>query len=275
MEMTASAPWLDISHPNYERWKRGRELSICRGRFIESLINQNKQITNSKILDLGSGEGGTSVVLSEKNSVLSLDISFIRLQRQMQNFGEVSFLQVNADARHLPLPDLFFDVIIVQDVIEHLIDIDLFIEELKRVLKPGGVIHLSTPNRNSFFNLISDPHWGLPFLSLFKRETIRNYYLNRFRKSEVNRNDIAELFSLSDLIKCFHDSFDIKLNTVFSVKALINGNKGIVWSSFHLFIVRTLKILRLDKLLLLTANDKAGLINNYFTPTFYITLTKL
>lgn len=275
MEMTASAPWLDISHPNYERWKRGRDLSIFRGRFIESLINQNKQITNKKILDLGSGEGGTAVVLSEKNSVLSLDINFIRLQRQMQNFGEVSFSQINADARHLPLPDLFFDLIIVQDVIEHLIDIDLFIEELRRVLKPGGVIYLSTPNRNSIFNLISDPHWGLPFLSLFKRETIKNYYLKRFRKSEVNRKDIAELFSLNDLIKRFHESFDIKLNTVFSVRELINGNKGIVWSSFHLLIVRILKIFRLNKLLLLAANDKAGWINNYFTPTFYITLTKL
>lgn len=274
MEMTASAPWLDISHPNYERWKRGRELSICRGRFIESLINQNNKVTNKKILDLGSGEGGTSVVMSEKNSVLSLDINLIRLQRQIQNFREINFSQINADARTLPFTDSFFDLIILQDVIEHLSEINLFINELKRVLKTDGMIYLSTPNRNSFFNLISDPHWGLPFLALFKRKTIKNYYLRIFRKSETNRKDIAELFSLKELIKVFHHAFDIKLHTVFSVKALLNGNKGIVWSDFHLFILRTLKIFRLDKLLLLAANDNTGWTNNYFTPTFYITLTK-
>ena len=64
--MKAKNPaWLDESHPNFLRWKRARELSIERGKFVRSVINQQIKTTNFNVLDLGSGEGGTSKVFSE------------------------------------------------------------------------------------------------------------------------------------------------------------------------------------------------------------------
>lgn len=274
MEINHSVPWLDNSHPNYERWKRGRDLAIERGKFVQSLIEKHFNPTNLTILDLGSGEGGTSYTLSRNNFVVSLDYSFTRLKRHSQNFDKIDHYRINSNAKLLPFASISFDLIILQDVIEHINETELLIIELNRILKPGGIIYLSTPNRFSVFNIISDPHWGMPFLSLFKRKAIKNFYLKKFRKDEIERKDIAELFSLNDLIKIFSNYFDVKLYTKFAVEELFKGNKGIVWSDFHLSLVKLTAMFKLDKLILRIVNNKLGIVNKFFTPAFFLIFKK-
>ncbi|MCK7528447.1 MAG: hypothetical protein MZV64_68205 [Ignavibacteriales bacterium] len=60
-------------------------LSIERGKFVRSVINQQIKTTNLNVLDLGSGEGGTSRVFSADNFVVSLDLSLVKLQRQISS----------------------------------------------------------------------------------------------------------------------------------------------------------------------------------------------
>jgi ubiquinone/menaquinone biosynthesis C-methylase UbiE len=265
--------WLDESHPNFLRWEIARELSIERGKFVQSIINQNIQTKGLTILDLGSGEGGTSNVFSQDNFVVSFDLSIVRLQRQ--NGSDFTSTKVNGSALQLPFADNSFDLIIIQDVIEHLTDVNDFYSEVKRVLKSNGIIYISTPNKLSIFNFISDPHFGLPLISILKRESIKKYFLKIFRKDDYNRKDIAELLSLNQIKNLFNKEFEIFFYTKFSVQELFNGNKGIVWSDFHLKIIEFCKIIKLDRVLVKIANDKFGLINKYFTPTFYIILIKL
>ena len=296
--------WLDDSHPNFLRWERARQLSIERGKFVHSIINQKVQTNKLSVLDLGSGEGGTAKVFSENNFVVSFDLSLIRLQRQNQSDiskegsclteksstkNEYRFFssfemtrsnnsnyiaKVNGSALQLPFANHSFDLIIIQDVIEHLANTNEFYFEVKRVLKTNGTIYLSTPNKFSIFNFFSDPHFGIPIISILKRESIKKYILKYFRKKDFNRNDIAQLFSLSELINLFNSEFNITLHTKFSVQELLKGNKGIVWSNFHRKLIALCKFFRLDWLLNKIANNKFGVLNKYFTPTFYITLKK-
>ena len=77
--------WLDESHPNFKRWQYARDLSIERGKFVHSIINQQIKTQNLNVLDLGSGEGGTSKVFSDNNFVVSFDLSLTRLRRQKVN----------------------------------------------------------------------------------------------------------------------------------------------------------------------------------------------
>ncbi len=271
MEVKNQNPaWLDESHPNFLRWKRARELSIERGRFVYSIVNQKISPNNLSVLDLGSGEGGTSKVFSENNFVVSLDLSLVRLQRQ--DDSSFTFPKINGSALLLPFANQSFDLIIIQDVIEHLTKATDFYSEVKRVLKNNGTIYLSTPNKYSIFNIIADPHFGLPFLSLLKRKSIKKYFLKYFRKDDYNRNDIAQLLSLDALVDLFQIDFKISLSTKFSVQELFNGNRGIVWSDFHLKLIGFCKLIKLDRLLIKMANDKFGIINKYFTPTFYCIL---
>ena len=53
----------------------------------------------------------------------------------------------------------------------------------------------------------------------------------------MTRTDIAQLFSLNEIVNLFQKDFEISLYTKFSVRELFNGNKGIVWSKFHLKLV--------------------------------------
>lgn len=320
MEVNKENPvWLNESHPNYVRWKRSRDISIERGKFVQSIVSNKINAKNLTVLDLGSGEGATANVFSENNFVVSFDLSLIRLQRQNQkvissNFkkpiglknydichfdqreksesiiGEDfslrdsfkmtnrniphSIKRVNGSALQLPFINHSFDLIIVQDVIEHLADIKDFYSEVKRVLKKNGTIYLSTPNKLSVFNFLSDPHFGLPIISMLKRESIKKYFLKYFRKDDYHRKDIAQLLSLSEILFLFQNGFEFTLYTKFSVKELFNGNKGIIWSNFHLKLLTTSKFLRINWLISKIANDKFGFINKYFTPTFYLILKR-
>ena len=176
------------------------------------------------------------------------------------------------DSEHLPFSSASFDVIIMQDVIEHLQSKRKIINSLHTLLKKNGIIYLSTPNKFSIFNVIADPHWGVPFISLLKRENIKKYFLGTFRRAETARKDIAELSSLNNLLSLFEDKFEVKLFTSHSVKELFNGNKGIVWSNFHLKLVGAANKLKIGRLISLMANDKPGLVNKLFTPTLYMIL---
>ena len=269
--MTKSIPaWLDTSHPNYTRWKRAREISEERGKFVLSILSKVIAPTGLRILDLGSGGGGTSKTLSEKNYVVSFDLSKDRLQRQVKDH----FQKVCGDSEFLPFKGKLFDVIVLQDVIEHLQDKERLIDSIHSLLNKNGIIYLSTPNKLSILNVIADPHWGVPFISLLKRESIKKYFLSVFRKTEAGRKDIAELSSLKILLSFVEDKFEVKLFTEYAVKELLKGNKGIVWSNFHLMLVGAINRLKLGKLISRMANDGFGLINKFFTPTFYFILRK-
>jgi SAM-dependent methyltransferase len=267
---TALPAWLNKDHPNYKRWKRAREISEERGKFVESIISEEIILFNLRILDLGSGEGGTAKILSEKNDVVSFDVSTERLQHQVKDH----FQKVCGDLEFLPFKTAFFDIIILQDVVEHFQDKERLIDSLHLLLKKNGIIYLSTPNKFSIFNVIADPHWGIPFISLLNRKSIRKYFLNIFRKSESARKDIAELSSLKNLLRLLEDKFEVSLFTLYAVKELFKGNKGIVWSNFHLKLVRVVNKVKIGGLITLMANDKPGLVNKFFTPTFYFILKK-
>ena len=247
------------------------KLAIQKGLFVKEIISQETGVKDLLILDLGSGEGGTSSVLLEGNKVISFDIKLNRLKEQINN----SLLKkINGDAISLPFKYNLFDLIILQDVIEHVSEIEKMLTEVLRVLKKGGYIYISTPNRYSLINILSDPHWGKPFISLLNREQIKKYFLKNFRKNELNRNDIAQLFSLNKFNLVFDGQFEKKLNTDFAVEWLVNGNDGIIWSKFHKKLLQFTKFVKADRLLLKAANRKYGFVNKYFTPTFYFLLKK-
>ncbi|MGB5849042.1 MAG: class I SAM-dependent methyltransferase [Ignavibacteriaceae bacterium] len=265
-------PWLDEKHPNYERWKRAREISIERGKFVRSIISKVCECQNLKILDVGSGEGGTSNVLSEDNIITSFDINKIRLQSQKDSIS--SFNLLCGSSSSLPFKNNSLDLIILQDVLEHLDNREKLIDNIYNLLDDNGMIYLSTPNKFSVINIIADPHWGVPLVSLFKRDNVRKYFLNYFRKSEMNRADIAELLSLKNIYELFADKFEVRLFTIHSVNELFKGNKGIVWSDFHVKLLQTLNKVKLDKVITKLANNRMGFINRFFTPTFYMMFIK-
>ncbi|HSD62778.1 MAG TPA: class I SAM-dependent methyltransferase [Ignavibacteriaceae bacterium] len=261
------AVWLDFSHPNYQRWLRGRESANERAIIVNKIISSDNICKGLRILDVGSGEGSTSAFFSESNWVVSYDLSLIRLKRQRQNFPALSL--INGKAETLPFQNSSFDLIILQDVIEHIPGRDSLVNEIKRVLKNSGFIYLSTPNRFSIMNIISDPHWGIPLLSLFNRNGIKRYFLKHFRKKDLLREDLSQLLSLREIYQLFNDQI-ININTKEVINLLSEDYKGIIWSNFHVKLYCLLKKSGIILIIKYIVNNKPGFINKYLTPTFFL-----
>lgn len=98
------------------------------------------------ILDVGCGRGyGFDVLQSPGVARTGLDISLEFLKEARHNYHSVSLVQ--ATGERLPFRSRSFDSIIAFEVIEHLQDDIAFLHELKRLIRPGGLIAISTPNR--------------------------------------------------------------------------------------------------------------------------------
>jgi 2-polyprenyl-3-methyl-5-hydroxy-6-metoxy-1,4-benzoquinol methylase len=258
-------------HQNYERWQRARDLSDERAKFVERIVTNEITPEGLKILDIGAGEGSTSRLCSQKNFVVSLEPKPERIKKISKTD---SLNPIIADSLNLPFKSDFFNLIILQDVIEHVNINKKVINDLNFLLRADGLIYISTPNKFSIINIISDPHWGMPFLCLFNRDQIKKYFLKYFRTSDYNRDDIAELLSLNMIYELFGQNYSVKIFTKFSVEYLLAGGKGLVWSKFHLRLVKAVNSIGLKELLIQIANNKPGLLNKFFTPTFYIILKK-
>jgi len=102
---------------------------------------------NGVVLEVGCGEGrGIELVMNKAESYTAIDKIEEVIKRLRIKFPEGKFLSGNIP----PFTDLAsdsFDTVISFQVIEHIEDDSFFLQEINRVLKPGGKAYLTTPNR--------------------------------------------------------------------------------------------------------------------------------
>lgn len=96
-----------------------------------------------RIVDLGCGNGGLFPFIGERR-VVGLDSAMGGLCRTAGDHPSVRL--ACGSAMQLPLADGCVDALTAQHVIEHLPDADAALREWRRVLRPGGVVVLVTPN---------------------------------------------------------------------------------------------------------------------------------
>ncbi|MGB0887513.1 MAG: class I SAM-dependent methyltransferase [Vicingaceae bacterium] len=108
-----------------------------------------------RLLDIGCGEGHfTDVIKKEfpKFEVHGLDYSVSAIDYAHKTFSEINF--ITANAYHPPYQNEYFDIVVCNNLWEHVPDPLQMLRAMKRVLKPNGLLIVSTPSRYRFSNLI-------------------------------------------------------------------------------------------------------------------------
>jgi SAM-dependent methyltransferase len=132
---------------------------------IVAILDQDRPIKGSKLLDIGTGSGHIAHEFSKHvKTVDSVDIVDERKEKKGYKFKVVK-------NEKLPFKDAQFDVVVSNHVVEHTPSQDTHLSEIYRVLKPGGVVYLATPNKY----WLTDPHYKLPFISWLPRKASEKY----------------------------------------------------------------------------------------------------
>lgn len=107
------------------------------------------------VLDVGCGDGCILRALSPRvGRAVGVDISEAALEVARSSSGaDIEFVQGDAE-EGLPFDSDSFDVVFSGDVIEHLFDSASFLREMHRVLKPNGVLALTTPYHGLIKSLV-------------------------------------------------------------------------------------------------------------------------
>ena len=150
----------------------GPERSRRQARMLSTLLA--KRAGAQRIVDVGCGDGSATHLvrnLDARNTVIGVDWSATALA-QARARG-LLVIQGGVDTSGLPLPDGCADIVIMSELIEHLVDTDAAVDEVRRVLRPGGVLLLSTPNLAAWFNrgLV-----GLGIQPVFSEVSLRGVY---------------------------------------------------------------------------------------------------
>ena len=125
------------------------------------------------VLDLGCGGGFMSEALARRGArVIGVDPSegAIRTARDHAEREGLKIDYVVGCGESIPVADHAVDIVICVDVLEHVEDLDRVLDEIRRVLVPGGVFLFDTINRTALATLVI-VHLGETILGLLPRGT--------------------------------------------------------------------------------------------------------
>lgn len=108
----------------------------------------------SQILDIGTRFGTFINILNQNGylNVYGIDINDKHIKQGKKTYPHLNKCLSTYDGKSLPFEDQSIDVITMFDVIEHIPNVDVYLHEVNRVLKPAGSFIFQTPNK--YINII-------------------------------------------------------------------------------------------------------------------------
>jgi SAM-dependent methyltransferase len=145
----------------YEHWHRYH--------FVAPLV------VGRTVLDIACGEGyGSALIARHAAQVTGADISPTAIAHALERYAGAANLDFReADCAALPFADASFDVVVSFETLEHIAAQEAFLDEIRRVLRPDGLVVISCPNKAEY----SD-----------KRD-----HVNEFHIRELYRDELASL----------------------------------------------------------------------------------
>ncbi|MCF8297507.1 MAG: class I SAM-dependent methyltransferase [Saprospiraceae bacterium] len=211
-----------VSHTTEKKSVLNNIYEFVRKRKIKSKYKLiSKEANGNKILDIGCATGELLNYFKQKN----WDTYGIEPNEKARNFAIENYeLNINGEEELKDFPDESFDVIMMWHVLEHVPLLNERIKELKRLLKPNGVIFIAIPNPDSWDAKHYKEYWAA-----YDVPRHLYHFTQKATKKLLERNN----FRVSKIIPMKFDSFYICLlsekylsGSIKYLKAIKNGLKS-------------------------------------------------
>ena len=168
-----------------KRWSKQKHINPLQLQRLITILQMVQRIDIQKchhILDLGCGRGWLSVILSQIGFTSAIDLADVAISRARDMYPTVDFRSGDVFKK---LPERsFFDLVVSQEVIEHVEDQPAFVNLVADLLKPGGYFIFTTPNAWTEAHRTQKEHetWGLqPVENWIGRKDIQMLLKQRFQ----------------------------------------------------------------------------------------------
>lgn len=133
-----------------ERFLPGIEGNIELEHIHRYLLSKSL-VKNMDVLDIACGEGYGSYILSdEAHKVYGVDVSLDTIKQAKTKYQRSNLDFRIGDCREIPIADSSVDAVVSFETIEHINEQDQFLSEIKRVLRPDGILVISSPDKQTY-----------------------------------------------------------------------------------------------------------------------------
>lgn len=159
----------------------------------------------SRVLEVGFGSGYGAYWLSSMiPDITATDVSERAVAYALKKYPGVRFCQASGTA--LPFPEQSFDAVISFQVIEHIPDPSVYAYEIHRVLKPGGALYLTTPNRRLRLLPFQSP-WNPYHLREYADRDLRMLLQDVFPVLQINGIMTTRKFMAAEIARVRKNAF--------------------------------------------------------------------
>ena len=264
-----------LKNPNPALWQRYADYGEKRGDLIVEQISRFIDISKCRILDLGCGKGGISTAFARQGAnVVSADVSPLAWCNNKNSRQKDSHCCVQTRAEASSFKADSFDVVLLNDVLEHLWDPEAALVNITLITRSRGKLWISTPNRWSLANLICDPHYSLPVLAALPRRLVKKIVVNWLKWHSEEKKDHPELWSFERLVNTLNRwNYTITFVNK-SVARYAFENPESVWSRrFHLTLANMVTHTALNRIIIKFIRDDNHWLNRWIQPTWYLVAT--
>jgi ubiquinone/menaquinone biosynthesis C-methylase UbiE len=165
-----------------ERVSLGKSLALVENEHLARYRFAEQFVAGKDVADIACGTGYGSLILARAGakSVHGMDVSPETVEYCIENSNAPNVNFTTANAQDLSgIPDSTFDVVVSFETIEHLPSMEAYLDEMLRILRPGGTFLVSTPDRR----IGSVLYW------LFRRPQ------NHFHVRELSERELLKVLS--------------------------------------------------------------------------------
>lgn len=162
------------------KWTGERYMPEIRGTIalehLHRYVFASENVNEKEVLDIASGEGYGSEILSRTaKHVYGVDIDEASVKHAQGKYKTHNLEYLVGSCTEIPLPDASVDIVVSFETIEHITDHEKMMHEVKRVLRPDGMLIISSPEKHEYNE--------------------ENQHSNPYHLKELNKTQFIEILS--------------------------------------------------------------------------------